>query len=67
MISADYSDLTVDQPEKSLVAPLRKAAGRNNTGSIMVRHQGGGHKRAYRIVDFKRDKAGVPGRVATIE
>lgn len=67
MISADYSELTVDRPQKSLVTSLRGRGGRNNTGSIMVRHQGGGHKRAYRVVDFKRDKVGVPGVVATIE
>lgn len=67
MTSADFSDLTAARPEKSLIAPLRSRGGRNNTGAIMVRHQGGGHKRAYRIVDFKRDKFGVPGRIATIE
>ena len=67
MSSADYSELTAKRPEKSLVESLRRTGGRNNTGSIMVRHQGGGHKRAYRIVDFKRDKFGIPGKVATIE
>ena len=67
MTSADYSDLTATRPEKSLVRPLKRRGGRNNTGMIMVRHQGGGAKRAYRVVDFKRDKFGVPGRVATIE
>ena len=67
MTSADFSELTADRPEKSLVRGLRKKAGRNNTGTLMVRHQGGGHKRAYRAVDFKREKFGVPGRIATIE
>jgi len=67
MTSADYSELTAKKPEKSLVRVLKRKGGRNNTGMIMVRHQGGGAKRAYRLVDFKRDKFGVPGRVATIE
>jgi len=60
-------DITKDTPEKRLVQPLKKQAGRNNQGRISVRHQGGGHKRAYRIVDFKRNKPGVPARVAAIE
>lgn len=67
MTSLDFQDLTTDKPEKSLMAPLSKKAGRNNQGRISVRHQGGGHKRQYRIVDFKRDKDGIPGRVATVE
>lgn len=67
MSSPDFAELTTDSPEKSLLKNLRKKGGRNNTGRIMVRHQGGGHRRAYRIVDFKREKFGVPGRVATIE
>ncbi|MBI4371754.1 MAG: 50S ribosomal protein L2 [Elusimicrobia bacterium] len=67
MTSADFSNLTAERPEKSLVSKLVRKGGRNNTGSIMVRHQGGGHKRAYRLVDFKRDKFGVPAKVATIE
>ena len=67
MTSADYSDLTATRPEKSLVRALKRTGGRNNTGMIMVRHQGGGAKRAYRVVDFKRDKIGIPGKVATIE
>ncbi len=62
-----FEDITTDKPEKSLLAPLHKKAGRNNQGRITVRHQGGGHKRQYRIIDFKRNKDGVPGRVATIE
>ncbi|WP_221569186.1 50S ribosomal protein L2 [Alkalihalobacillus sp. TS-13] len=67
MTSSDFSEITTDQPEKSLLAPLSKKAGRNNQGRITTRHQGGGHKRKYRIIDFKRDKDGIPGRVATIE
>ena len=67
MSSADFSELTTDRPEKSLLARLVKTGGRNNTGTLMVRHQGGGHKRAYRIIDFKRDKAGIPGKIASIE
>src|SRR5690242_13600743 len=62
-----FEEITVDQPEKSLLSPLFKQAGRNNQGKITVRHHGGGHKRKYRIIDFKRDKDGIPGRVATIE
>ncbi|MCE7793864.1 50S ribosomal protein L2 [Salipaludibacillus sp. CUR1] len=67
MTTLDFQDLTTDKPEKSLLAPLHKRGGRNNQGRLTVRHQGGGHKRQYRIIDFKRDKDGIPGRVATIE
>jgi large subunit ribosomal protein L2 len=67
MTSADFSELTTNVPEKSLVTHLTKKGGRNNTGTVMVRHQGGGHKRAYRLIDFKRDKVGIPGKVTTIE
>jgi large subunit ribosomal protein L2 len=63
----DFSEITKTTPEKSLLAPLRKTGGRNNTGQIMVRFRGGGHKRMYRLVDFKRDKPGVPARVAAVE
>jgi large subunit ribosomal protein L2 len=63
----DFSGLSKREPLKSLVVPKRRKAGRNNTGMIMVRHQGGGHKRAYRLVDFRRDKVGVPGKVVSIE
>ncbi|WP_368653609.1 50S ribosomal protein L2 [Ornithinibacillus sp. 4-3] len=63
----DFAEITTDKPEKSLLAPLHKRGGRNNQGRLTVRHQGGGHKRQYRIIDFKRDKDGIPGRVATIE
>jgi len=58
---------TTNQPEKSLTITLNKKAGRNNTGSITVRHKGGGNKVRYRIIDFKRNKDGIPGKVATIE
>lgn len=67
MSGLDFSELTTDQPEKSLLRPLPKRAGRNNQGRITTRHQGGGHKRQYRLIDFKRNKDGIPGRVATIE
>ena len=60
MTSADFSELTTKTPEKSLTLKLSRKGGRNNTGMIMVRHQGGGHKRAFRLIDFKRDKPGVP-------
>jgi len=62
-----FEEITTDKPEKSLLAPLSKKAGRNNQGKMTVRHHGGGHKRQYRIIDFKRTKDGIPGRVATIE
>ncbi|SET73143.1 LSU ribosomal protein L2P [Oceanobacillus limi] len=67
MSVSDFAEITTDTPEKSLLAPLSKRGGRNNQGKLTVRHQGGGHKRQYRIIDFKRDKDGIPGRVATIE
>lgn len=62
-----FDDITTSKPEKSLLAPLKKSAGRNNHGRITTRHQGGGHKRRYRIIDFKRRKFGIPAKVATIE
>jgi len=62
-----YDELTKKKPEKSLLAPLTKKAGRNVNGRITVRHRGGGHKRQYRIIDFKRTKDGVPAKVAAIE
>ena len=68
MTSLDYrADITTDKPEKSLLAPLKKNGGRNNQGKITVRHRGGGHKRQYRIIDFKRNKDNIIGKVATIE
>jgi|TARA_B110000263_G_scaffold124924_1_gene108660 large subunit ribosomal protein L2 len=63
----DFADLTTDRPEKKLTVALRKKGGRNNTGRITVRHRGGGHKRRYRIIDYKRNKFGIYGKVATIE
>ena len=62
-----FDEITKKRPEKSLLAPLTKKAGRNNQGRISVRHHGGGHKRRLRVIDFKRDKIGVPGKVAAIE
>jgi len=67
MTSLDYAEITTDQPEKSLLRKLNKKSGRNNQGKITVRHQGGGAKRKYRVIDFKRNKDNIPGRVATIE
>ncbi|MGI6130800.1 MAG: 50S ribosomal protein L2 [Bacillota bacterium] len=62
-----FEEITRSKPEKSLVAPLRRSGGRNAEGRTTLRFRGGGHKRAYRIIDFKRDKDGVPGRIASIE
>ncbi len=67
MSGATFEEITKDKPEKSLVAPLKKQGGRNNRGKITVRHRGGGAKRKLRLIDFKRDKTGVPGRVTAIE
>ncbi|MEJ7762728.1 MAG: 50S ribosomal protein L2 [Thermomicrobiales bacterium] len=67
MSVAIFDDLTKKRPEKSLTESLRRRAGRNNAGRITTRHQGGGHKRLYRIIDFKRNKAGIPARIAAIE
>jgi large subunit ribosomal protein L2 len=67
MSVSTFEELTSDQPEKSLLRVLKKRAGRNFRGKVTVRHQGGGHKRRYRVIDFRRDKFGVPGRIATIE
>src|ERR1700710_2556872 len=65
---ADFAEVTRDHPEKSLVKPLHNKGGRNSSGKITTRHQGGGHKRAYRVIDFRRhDKDGVPAKVAHIE
>ena len=63
---SDFAEITCDKPEKSLLTPLPKKAGRNNYGRITTRHQGGGVKRRYRIIDFKRNKDGVPAKVATV-
>ena len=67
MSGFDFSEITTAKPEKSLLRPLKKTGGRNNLGRITVRHRGGGHKRRYRLIDFKRDKFDVPAKVATIE
>ncbi len=66
-VLAFKEEITRTEPEKSLLAPLKNRGGRNNTGRMTVRHQGGGAKRQYRIIDFKRDKDGVPAKVASIE
>ena len=60
-------DITTNKPKKSLLKPMKKRAGRNSRGKITVRHRGGGHKRRYRIIDFKRDKHGIPGEITSIE
>ena len=64
---SDFAEITRDHPEKSLVRPLHGKGGRNAHGRITTRHKGGGHKRAYRVIDFKRDKAGIPAKVSTVE
>ncbi|MBT3590546.1 MAG: 50S ribosomal protein L2 [Candidatus Marinimicrobia bacterium] len=64
---SDFAEITTDKPEKSLTKALRKKGGRNNTGRITVRRRGGGHKRRLRLIDFKRNKFNIPGKVATIE
>ena len=67
MTGASFEDITKSTPEKSLLVALRKRSGRNNQGKVTVRHRGGGSRRNLRVIDFKRDKIGVPGRVASIE
>jgi len=67
MTGSSFEEITKSKPEKSLLLPLKRKAGRSNQGKITVRHQGGGAKRRLRVLDFKRDKLGVPGRVAAIE
>ncbi|TKJ40425.1 50S ribosomal protein L2 [candidate division LCP-89 bacterium B3_LCP] len=67
MVKLDHSDLTKKPKEKSLCSPLKSTGGRNNKGRLTVRHRGGGHKRAYRKIDFRRDKVGIPAKVAAIE
>ncbi|MFC4075411.1 50S ribosomal protein L2 [Salinithrix halophila] len=67
MTVSTFDEITTDKPEKSLTTNLIKKAGRNNQGRLTMRHQGGGHKRKYRIIDFKRNKDGIPGKVATVE
>ncbi len=67
MTGSDFAEVTSRKPERSLVTPLRKKAGRNARGKITVRHRGGGHKRSYRRIDFRRDKVGIPARVDSIQ
>lgn len=67
MSGSSFEEITKSKPEKSLLRPLKKKAGRNNQGRITIRHRGGGAKRRLRIIDYKRDKVGIPGRVAAIE
>lgn len=67
MSVSSFEGLTKTKPERSLVAPLSQRGGRNRTGRLTVRHRGGGHKRRYRVIDFRRDKFDIPGRVTTIE
>lgn len=67
MTVSDFAEVTKSQPEKTLLEPLKKSGGRNNTGRLTVRHRGGGHKQMYRKIDFKRDKLEVPAKVAAIE
>lgn len=62
-----FDDLTASKPEKKLVAPIKRSGGRNNTGKVTMRYIGGGHKKAFRIIDFKRDKFGIPAVVKTVE
>lgn len=67
LVTPDFAEVTTDRPERSLTAPIKRTGGRNNLGRMTSRRMGGGHKRRYRIIDFRRDKANVPGSVATIE
>jgi len=67
MTVSDFAEITRSYPERSLVQSLRKKGGRNNRGRITVRHLGGGHKRRYRVIDFRRDKLNVPGKVVSVE
>ena len=67
MTVSTFEEITASTPERSLLQPLTKSGGRNNQGRLTLRHRGGGHKRMYRIIDFKRDKDNIPAKVATIE
>ena len=67
MVLSDFAEITKSTPERSLVKSMKSKAGRNSAGRISVRHRGGGHKRRYRVIDFKRDKFGIPAKVASIE
>lgn len=66
-ISSDFAEITTDKPEKSLIAPTKRSGGRNDSGKMTIRYVGGGHKKALRLIDFKRDKDGIEGTVKTIE
>lgn len=66
-VAPDFAEITTDKPERSLLAPIKRTGGRNSQGHRTMRYIGGGHKRRYRIVDFKRDKQGIAGTVSTIE
>lgn len=66
-VAGTFSEITTDKPEKSLLAPIKKSGGRNNSGKMTMRYLGGGHKRRYRIIDFKRDKQGIACTVKTVE
>src|SRR5688500_6065686 len=67
MTGFDFAEITRDEPEWTLVEPMRKSGGRNNNGRMTTRHSGGGHKQRYRRIDFRRDKDGVPARIASVE
>ena len=67
MTGFDFEEVTTTEPEKSLLRPIKKSGGRNSNGRITSRHRGGGHKRRYRLIDFRRTKDGIPGRVASVE
>ena len=67
LLTSDFTEVTKTEPEKSLLRPLKKSGGRNANGRITVRHHGGGHKRHYRVIDFKRKKYGVPAKVDSIQ
>src|SRR5574339_896602 len=67
MTSLDFAEITTNKPEKSLLVSLKSKAGRNNHGRVTVRHQGGGHKQHYRLIDFRRNKDGIPATVERLE
>src|SRR5229473_4857007 len=67
MTVLDKSHITKDTPEKNLLEPKKRSGGRNNQGEVVIWHRGGGHKKQYRVVDFRRDKDGVPAKVAAVE
>lgn len=67
MTSADFSEITSTEPQRALLMPLKKSGGRNFQGRVTIRHRGGGHKRQYRVIDFKRDKHNIPAKVISIE